>query len=110
MREKHHRVTESQVFHNYELVNQIKVVFLFLFIKGMDRRRLTYQQRSFAGNRFSDHVAMLNAFQAWEEARLGGEQAEMAFCDHKMLSLPTLRVTWEAKVSITYFHLLLFDN
>lgn len=68
-----------------------------VFTTGMDRRRLTYQQRSFAGNRFSDHVAMLNAFQAWEEARLGGEQAEMAFCDHKMLSLPTLRVTWEAK-------------
>ncbi|XP_066991752.1 ATP-dependent RNA helicase A isoform X2 [Anabrus simplex] len=68
-----------------------------VFTTGMDHRRLTYQQRSFAGNRYSDHVAMLNAFQAWEEARMGGEQAEMAFCDHKMLSLPTLRVTWEAK-------------
>lgn len=64
----------------------------------MDQRRLTYQQKSFAGNRYSDHVAMLNAFQAWEEARMGGEDAEMAFCDAKMLSMPTLRVTWEAKV------------
>ncbi|KAJ9594119.1 hypothetical protein L9F63_014435 [Diploptera punctata] len=68
-----------------------------VFTTGMDHRRLTYQQKSFAGNRYSDHVAMLNAFQAWEEARMGGEQAELAFCDHKMLSLPTLRVTWEAK-------------
>jgi ATP-dependent RNA helicase A len=68
-----------------------------VFITGMDHRRLTYQQKAFAGNRYSDHVAMLTAFQAWEEARMGGEQAEAAFCDHKMLSMPTLRVTWEAK-------------
>lgn len=68
-----------------------------VFTTGMDHRRLTYQQKAFAGNRYSDHVAMLNAFQAWEEARMGGEQAEAAFCDHKMLSLPTLKVTWEAK-------------
>ncbi|PSN38206.1 Dosage compensation regulator [Blattella germanica] len=68
-----------------------------VFTTGMDHRRLTYQQKAFAGNRYSDHVAMLNAFQAWEEARMGGEQAEANFCDHKMLSMPTLRVTWEAK-------------
>ncbi|CAG2058257.1 unnamed protein product [Timema podura] len=68
-----------------------------VFATSMDRRRLTYQQKSFAGNRFSDHVAMLNAFQSWEEARMGGEMAEANFCDHKMLSMPTLRVTWEAK-------------
>ncbi|XP_069700585.1 dosage compensation regulator mle [Periplaneta americana] len=68
-----------------------------VFTTGMDHRRLTYQQKAFSGNRYSDHVAMLNAFQAWEEARMGGEQAEAAFCDHKMLSMPTLRVTWEAK-------------
>nr|CAD7398713.1 unnamed protein product [Timema cristinae] len=68
-----------------------------VFATSMDRRRLTYQQKSFAGNRFSDHVAMLNAFQSWEDARMGGEMAESSFCDHKMLSMPTLRVTWEAK-------------
>nr|CAD7205196.1 unnamed protein product [Timema douglasi] len=56
-----------------------------------------WMQKSFAGNRFSDHVAMLNAFQSWEDARMGGEMAESNFCDHKMLSMPTLRVTWEAK-------------
>ncbi|XP_011877491.1 PREDICTED: dosage compensation regulator [Vollenhovia emeryi] len=64
---------------------------------GPDMRRLTTQQKWFAGARYSDHVAMFHAFQAWEEARSGGEWAEQAFCDSKSLSLPTLRITWEAK-------------
>nr|XP_012139245.1 PREDICTED: dosage compensation regulator isoform X2 [Megachile rotundata] len=64
---------------------------------GPDVRRLSAQQKWFAGARYSDHVAMLHAFQAWEEARAGGEYAEQTFCDSKNLSLPTLRVTWEAK-------------
>lgn len=64
---------------------------------GPDMRRLTAQQKWFAGARFSDHVAMLHAFQTWEEARAGGEYAELAFCDSKNLSMPTLRITWEAK-------------
>ncbi|XP_043664473.1 dosage compensation regulator isoform X1 [Vespula pensylvanica] len=62
-----------------------------------DVRRLTTQQKWFAGARYSDHVAMLHAFQAWEDVRASGEYAEQAFCDSKNLSLPTLRVTWEAK-------------
>ncbi|XP_012278832.1 dosage compensation regulator isoform X2 [Orussus abietinus] len=64
---------------------------------GPDVRRLSAQQKAFAGARYSDHVAMLHAFHAWEEARSGGEYAEEAFCESKNLSLPTLRVTWEAK-------------
>ncbi|XP_049811286.1 dosage compensation regulator isoform X1 [Schistocerca nitens] len=68
-----------------------------VFVTGMDNRRLTYQQKAFAGGRHSDHIAMLNAFQAWEDVRMNGEQAEIAFCEHKLLSMPTLRVTWEAK-------------
>ncbi|KAK0088841.1 hypothetical protein PV325_010438 [Microctonus aethiopoides] len=64
---------------------------------GPDMRRLSSQQKWFAGARYSDHVAMLHAFQAWEEARGGGEYAEQTFCDSKGLSVPTLRVTWEAK-------------
>lgn len=43
---------------------------------------------------------MLNAFQAWEDVRMNGPMAEENFCDHKQLSIPTLRVTWEAKVSV----------
>ena len=61
-------------------------------------KRLSPFQKAFAGNRFSDHIAMLNAFNSWEEARAGGEDAEIRFCDYKGLSMPTLRVTWEAKV------------
>lgn len=69
---------------------------------GPEMRRLTPQQRAFAGARYSDHVAMLHVFQCWEEARTGGEYAENVFCDSKNVSQPTLRVTWEAKVS-TFF-------
>lgn len=29
---------------------------------------------------------------------MGGEQSEIRFCDYKGLSMPTLRVIWEAKV------------
>ena len=39
------------------------------FITPTDRRRLGYVHKSLAGTRCSDHVALLNAFQAWEEAR-----------------------------------------
>lgn len=60
-------------------------------------KRLSYHQRALAGDRFSDHVAMLTAFELWEQAREGGLQAEENFCEFKGLSMPTLRVTWEAK-------------
>ena len=71
------------------------------FITDMNRGRLNFQQRNFSGNRYSDHIAQLNAFQAWEEARQGGENAEINFCDHKSLNMPTLRTTWEAKKQLT---------
>uniref|UniRef100_A0A8B9QDA1 RNA helicase n=1 Tax=Apteryx owenii TaxID=8824 RepID=A0A8B9QDA1_APTOW len=63
-------------------------------------KRLGYVHRNFAGNRFSDHVALLSVFQAWDDARMGGEEAEMRFCEHKRLSMSTLRMTWEAKVQL----------
>lgn len=68
-----------------------------IFIIPPEFKRLSPFQRAFAGNRYSDHIAALSAFNAWEEARVGGEQAEINFCDYKGLSMPTLRVTWEAK-------------
>jgi ATP-dependent RNA helicase A len=67
------------------------------FITPMDRRRLDWVHKSLAGSRCSDHVALLHAFQLWEEARLGGEMSEMQFCDAKSLSMTTLRMTAEAK-------------
>ncbi|CAN0294715.1 unnamed protein product [Bubo scandiacus] len=63
-------------------------------------KRLGYVHRNFAGNRFSDHVALLSVFQAWDDARMGGEEAEKRFCEHKRLSMATLRMTWEAKVQL----------
>ena len=36
---------------------------VFLSALGSEQRRVTYQQRRFAGNRCSDHLASLNAFQ-----------------------------------------------
>ncbi|XP_049664418.1 ATP-dependent RNA helicase A isoform X1 [Accipiter gentilis] len=63
-------------------------------------KRLGYVHRNFSGNRFSDHVALLSVFQAWDDARMGGEEAEKRFCEHKRLSMATLRMTWEAKVQL----------
>ncbi|XP_063795841.1 ATP-dependent RNA helicase A isoform X2 [Pseudophryne corroboree] len=63
-------------------------------------RRLGYVHRNFSGNRFSDHVALLSVFQAWDDARMGGEDAEIRFCEHKRLNMSTLRMTWEAKVQL----------
>ena len=39
------------------------------FIVPADRRRLGWVHKSLSGTRCSDHVALLNAFQAWQEAR-----------------------------------------
>uniref|UniRef100_A0A8C1KIL4 RNA helicase n=1 Tax=Cyprinus carpio TaxID=7962 RepID=A0A8C1KIL4_CYPCA len=63
-------------------------------------KRLGFVHRNFAGSRFSDHVALLSLFQAWDEVRMGGEDAEIRFCEHKRLNMPTLRMTWEAKVQL----------
>ncbi|NWV66598.1 DHX9 helicase, partial [Malurus elegans] len=63
-------------------------------------KRLGYVHRNFAGTRSSDHVALLSVFQAWDDARMGGEEAEKRFCEHKRLSMATLRMTWEAKVQL----------
>lgn len=72
---------------------------IYLILTAPEHKRLSPFQRAFAGNRYSDHIAALSAFTSWEEARIGGEAAEISFCDYKGLSMPTLRVTWEAKVS-----------
>ncbi|KAH9505328.1 ATP-dependent RNA helicase A [Bulinus truncatus] len=67
------------------------------FIVPTDRRRLGWVHKNLSGNRASDHVALLNAFQMWEDARSGGEHDEINFCEHKSLNMQTLRMTWEAK-------------
>ncbi|CAH0763338.1 unnamed protein product [Diatraea saccharalis] len=64
------------------------------------RRRLSAHQRALAGERASDHVAMLNAFQMWERERAKGEDAEQAWCEWKGVQQTTLRVTSEAKYQL----------
>ena len=71
-----------------------------VFLTDMTNGKLSGRQRSFAGNRYSDHIAILNVFNSWEHARVGGEMAEVNFCDHKGLNMPTLRVMWEAKTQL----------
>ncbi|VVC92989.1 unnamed protein product [Leptidea sinapis] len=61
------------------------------------RRRVAPHQRALAGDRASDHVAMLNAFQLWEREKNKGEEAEIQWCDWKGVQQTTLRVTCEAK-------------
>uniref|UniRef100_A0AAR5P7Z1 RNA helicase n=1 Tax=Dendroctonus ponderosae TaxID=77166 RepID=A0AAR5P7Z1_DENPD len=68
-----------------------------IFTLDMGQKRLAGHQRALAGDRHSDHVAMLTAFELWDHARQGGEEAEQRFCDYKGISLSTMRVTWEAK-------------
>lgn len=68
-----------------------------IFTLDMGQRRLAGHQRALAGDRHSDHVAMLTAFELWDQARQGGEESEIRFCDYKGISMPTMRVTWEAK-------------
>ena len=68
-----------------------------VFITDLNNGRLTFRQRNFAGNKQSDHLALLNAFQSWEHARQGGERSEVMFCDNKGLNMSSLRVVWEAK-------------
>ncbi|XP_061694799.1 ATP-dependent RNA helicase A isoform X2 [Syngnathoides biaculeatus] len=63
-------------------------------------KRLGFVHRNFAGSRFSDHVALLCVFQAWDDVRINGEDAESRFCEHKRLNMATLRMTWEAKVQL----------
>ncbi|CAK6980769.1 ATP-dependent RNA helicase A [Scomber scombrus] len=63
-------------------------------------KRLGFVHRNFAGSRFSDHVALLSVFQAWDDVRINGEEAESRFCEHKRLNMSTLRMTWEAKVQL----------
>lgn len=68
-----------------------------VFTMDIGQKRLSNHQKALAGNKCSDHVAMLVAFQMWNKARSRGEESEINFCEWKGLQMPSLRVTWEAK-------------
>uniref|UniRef100_A0A915I3D7 Uncharacterized protein n=1 Tax=Romanomermis culicivorax TaxID=13658 RepID=A0A915I3D7_ROMCU len=70
------------------------------FVTPRYHKRLSWAHRSFAGDRFSDHVALLTAYQNWERMRQRGEEAEQRYCDNKSLNLLTLRMTHDAKTQL----------
>ncbi|XP_007893761.1 ATP-dependent RNA helicase A isoform X2 [Callorhinchus milii] len=88
------------IFHVGDAVCTISAATCFPEPFINEGKRLGYMHRNFAGTRFSDHVALLSVFQAWDDARMGGEEAEIRFCEHKRLNIATLRMTWEAKVQL----------
>ncbi|XP_072919383.1 ATP-dependent RNA helicase A isoform X1 [Hemitrygon akajei] len=88
------------IFHVGDAVCTISAATCFPEPFINEGKRLGYVHRNFAGTRFSDHVALLSVFQSWDDARMGGEDAEIRFCEHKRLNMATLRMTWEAKVQL----------
>lgn len=66
-----------------------------------DQRRLGWVHKQFSGSRHSDHIALLSAYQAWEDARsVEDESAEYQFCESRQLNMSTLRMTSEAKLQL----------
>ncbi|CAA90409.2 ATP-dependent RNA helicase A [Caenorhabditis elegans] len=56
--------------------------------------RLSGTQRKFAGNKFSDHVAIVSVIQGYREAvQMGASAAEREFCERYSLSNPVLKMT-----------------
>ncbi|XP_064416002.1 ATP-dependent RNA helicase A isoform X2 [Latimeria chalumnae] len=88
------------IFHVGDAVCTISAATCFPEPFINEGKRLGYVHRNYSGSRFSDHVALLSVFQAWDDARMGGEEAESRFCEHKRLNMATLRMTWEAKVQL----------
>lgn len=68
-----------------------------IFTLELGQRRLSNHQKALGGQRHSDHVAMMVAFDMWQNARHKGEDEEVRFCEWKGLQMPTLRVLYEAK-------------
>ncbi|CAF0906923.1 unnamed protein product, partial [Didymodactylos carnosus] len=63
-----------------------------------DGKHIRGMHKSLAGQRYSDHVALLNGFQQWEKEKMrGGERAELEFCDRKCLNASIMRMTFEAR-------------
>jgi len=63
----------------------------------IETKYLRPMHRNFAGNTFSDHVALFMAFQQWIKARWHSEEAEQEFCELKALNMQILRMTFEAR-------------
>ena len=60
-------------------------------------KRMPGKHRKYAGDRFSDHVALLFAFEEWQRIREGGTDREESWCMNKDINMATMRSTWEAR-------------
>ncbi|CAG5083323.1 Oidioi.mRNA.OKI2018_I69.PAR.g10347.t1.cds [Oikopleura dioica] len=63
----------------------------------IEGKRMPGKHRQYAGDRFSDHVALLCLFDDWNRIREGGPDREQSWCDAKQINMSTMRCTWEAK-------------
>lgn len=69
------------------------------FEQPADRKRKGWVHKKFAGSRNSDHVAILWAYQQWEDARVD-EYSEQQFCSAHELNQPILRMISDAKMQL----------
>uniref|UniRef100_A0AAR2LMR3 RNA helicase n=1 Tax=Pygocentrus nattereri TaxID=42514 RepID=A0AAR2LMR3_PYGNA len=58
--------------------------------QGSQKRAAMLCRKRFAANTFSDHMALLRAFQAWQKARSDGW--ERSFCEKNFLSQATMEI------------------
>lgn len=63
---------------------------------------MTPAQRALSGNRCSDHLTVLNAFQQWHSLYQRNIDTT-EYCERKMLSQPSLVTTADVKVNKCYF-------
>ncbi|UYV78742.1 YTHDC2 [Cordylochernes scorpioides] len=74
----------------YEL-EMVEVVFSVMIpFHPIQKRAANLSKKKFAADTFSDHMALLRAFQAWQKAR--SEGYERSFCEKNFLSAPTLEM------------------
>ncbi|XP_068342386.1 DExH-box ATP-dependent RNA helicase DExH1 isoform X1 [Pyrus communis] len=55
-------------------------------------------KRSFAGDSFSDHIALVKAFEGWKEAKQNGAGAGKSFCWENFLSPVTLQMMEDMRI------------
>ena len=60
-------------------------------------KRMPGKHRQYAGDRFSDHVALLFCFEDWQRIREAGPDREEFWCKTKDINMATMRSTWEAR-------------
>ncbi|CBY18913.1 unnamed protein product [Oikopleura dioica] len=63
----------------------------------IEAKRMPGKHRQYAGDRFSDHVALLCVFDDWNRIREGGPDREQSWCENKDINMSTMRCIWEAK-------------